>query len=212
MFGAAREITPVPRILSFFAACRKRVISFAGFAELGYEDLSIVDRVATEILDPHLPNHLLVNSGTLLRVGGEDGIAKIYELAKHRGIETCGIHPSVALEFADTHHVSPYVDHVFFVNDSTWGGLLPGGSPSPTLSVILDISDELVMVGGGKHAADELLAFTMKRKSVRYFPAEMNRRVSNEWSRRSGVVIDSVQGAAFHVWSALPMPSHESPD
>jgi hypothetical protein len=98
---------------------------------------------------------------------------------------------------------------VFFVDDATWGGLLPGSIVSPTLSVILDVTDDLVVVGGGKHAADELLAFTRQRKAVRYFPAEMNRRVSEEWSLRSGVVIDSVQGAAFHVWSAISAANHE---
>jgi hypothetical protein len=129
MAAGEQSITPASEIRRYFAQERKRVISFAGFAELGYEDPTVVARVAQEVLDPHRPEDIVVNSGTLLRVGGENGIAQIYELAKERGIATTGIHPSVALSFADTHRVSPCVDRAFFVVDETWGGLLPSGTP-----------------------------------------------------------------------------------
>jgi hypothetical protein len=209
MTAGEQLITPASEIRRYFAQERKRVISFAGFAELGYEDPTVVARVAQEVLDPHRPEDIVVNSGTLLRVGGENGIAEIYELAKERGIATTGIHPSVALSFADTHRVSPCVDRAFFVVDETWGGLLPSGKPSATLAVILDVTDELIVVGGGKHAADELLAFSKNRKAVRYFPARMNRRATEDWCRRSGARIAGFDGAAFDVWSGIAANSHE---
>ena len=143
--------TPGDEIRRFLRSRTKHVVSFAGFGELGYEDPTVLARVAREVLDPWRPQDVLVNSGTLRRVGGEDGVAQIFPLAKARGIETSGIHPSVALEFADTHPVSPHADHVFFVDDPTWGGFMDRhGKPSPTLEVILDVSDELVVIGGGK--------------------------------------------------------------
>ena len=202
-------ITPISEILGFFQGAGKRVISFAGFAELGYEDPAIVEKVAAEVLDGRNPNDVLVNSGTLLREGGQEGIARIYALAKQRGIATSGIHPGIALDFASTHTVSPFVDHVFFVDDATWGGLYQG-APSPTLQTILDVTDELVVVGGGKHAAEELLAFSHRGKSVRYFPARMNRGATDEWRQRSGIDAGALDGAAFEVWKRLSAAEHES--
>jgi len=196
--------TPGEEIRRFFHSRKKHVVSFAGFGELGYEDPTVLVRVVQEVLDPWRSQDVLVNSGTLLRVGGEDGIAEIYALAKARDVETSGIHPSVALRFADTHRVSPYADHVFFVDDPTWGGFVDRqAKPSPTLQVILDVSDELVVVGGGKHAADELTAFLRQGKRVRYFPAEMNHRATREWCRRANVTITDFRGAAHQVWHVM---------
>ena len=195
------------RIRAYFRSRGKYVISFAGFGELGYQDPGIVERSIKEVLAPWPPGNVLVNSGTLLRQDGEDGIALVYSLAKELGIETSGIHPGVALEFADTHRVSPLCDQAFFVEDRSWGGFLDGEeSLSPTLGLILEVSDELVVIGGGKHAADELAAFARHGKRVRYFPAEMNHRVTREWCRRGGADITDFRGAAHQVWRALAEP------
>ena len=143
------------------------------------------------------------SEGTLLRVGGQDGIARVLRIASTLGIETTGIHPGVALDFATTHRVSPDTGTAFFVEDTSWGGFLDGRRLSPTLAVLLDVSDELVVIGGGKHAADELEAFWERRKPVRYLPAEMNRRATMEWCARSGVEISDFRGAAHAAWLAV---------
>jgi hypothetical protein len=191
-------------VRSFFANSGKHVIYFAGYGELGYEREGRVRQVALAVLSDWLPSEVLVHAGTLLREGGHDGIAEIYAIARALGIETSGIHPSVARTLSDTHRVSPYCDHVFFVQDETWGGLLEETDrPSPVLQLHLDVAHEMVLIGGGKHAADELRAFGSLGRQARYFPADMNHAVTRDWCERAGVAISDLRGAAHGVWEQL---------
>ena len=207
-----RRISSRAEITQFFASRGKHVISFAGFGELGYEEDGVVEAVVREVVSGLVPEQIIVNCGTLLRVGGEDGIARVYRVAKSLGIETSGIHPGVALAVAATHAVSPDEDHAFFVDDPTWGGFVEGGGEaSPTLQTILDVTDELIVIGGGKHAADELRAFWQHGKPVRYVPAEMNRRATREWCARAGVEIADFRGAAYEAWLAVTQAAPASP-
>ena len=198
------RLVPADEIRRFFRARGKHVISFAGFGELGYEEDGIVDRLVRDLMTSWPADRLIVNCGTLLRVGGQDGIARVLSIARTLGIETTGIHPGVALDFVATHRVSPDTATAFFVDDASWGGFLDGSRhPSPTLAVLLDVSDELVVIGGGKHAADELTAFWEHGKPVRYLSAEMNRRATMDWCARSGVDISDFRGAAREAWLAV---------
>ncbi|HXM56681.1 MAG TPA: hypothetical protein VOB72_14890 [Candidatus Dormibacteraeota bacterium] len=191
-------------IRGFFAARSRHVVYFAGYGELGYEQEERVRSVANDVLSNWTAASVLVHAGTLLRVGGHDGIAQVYSIARTLGMETTGIYPSVAMSCGDTHRVSPCCDHVFFVEDVTWGGFLEATDvPSPTLRLHLDVSDEIVVIGGGKHAADELRAFASFGKPVRYFPAEMNHTKTLEWSRVAGVRVTDLRGAAHAVWEQL---------
>ena len=191
-------------IRQFFAELGKHVIYFAGYGELGYEDVECVQRIAHQVLAAWTPSNVVVHTGTLLRVGGHNGIADIYTVARELGIETTGIHPSVAQDFADTHRVSFNCDHVFFVADNTWGGLLAGGEqPSQTLRLHLDVSDELIVIGGGKHAAGELKAFVSSGKPVRFYAADMNHTTTRQWSESVGANIHDMRGAAHLVWTQL---------
>jgi hypothetical protein len=212
--GTRARATPDDEIRRFFAADGRHVIVFAGFGELGYEDDGIVERVARQVLAPWDRDRALVASGTLLRAGGQDGIAAVFAAAKALGFATAGIHPSVALEHARTHRPSPFCDHVFYVGDRTWGGFVAGSrEPSPTLRLVLDVAGELVVIGGGKHAADELAAFLSHGRRVRYFEAEMNRRATDDWCRRAGARIEDYRGAAHRVWEASVngLPGSEPP-
>jgi len=147
-----------------------------------------------------------------LRVGGHDGIAEVYTVARELGIETTGIHPSVAMNFAETHRVSPACDHVFFVADQSWGGLLSGSEqPSPTLRIHLDVSDEIVVIGGGQHAAGELKAFISSGKRVRFYPADMNHTTTRQWAESAGARIEDMRGAAHLLWGAIAPPEGDSP-
>jgi hypothetical protein len=191
-------------IQRFFASLCKHVLYVAGYGELGYEDEGRLRGIARHVLGSWNRDEILVHAGTLLRVGGPDGVAEIYGIARELGIETSGIHPSVAMDFAETHRVSLDCDHVFFVEDATWGGFLDGSDePSPTLRLHLLVSDELVAIGGGKHAADELRAFAALGKRVRYFPAEMNYAFTRGWTKRAGVSIPDMRGAALDAWQDL---------
>jgi len=195
---------PAAAIRAFFAGRGKHVVYFAGYGELGYEEAGCVRRVASGILTGRPAAGLLVLGGTLLRAGGHDGVAEVYAVARDLGIETAGIHPSIAVRFADTHRVSPDCDHVFFVDDATWGGSLDGTDrPSPTLQLHLAVADEAVFIGGGKHAADELRAFVAAGKPVRYFPADMNHAATREWCQRDGAEIRDYRGAAHAAWEEV---------
>ena len=95
-------------IRRFFGALGKHVVYFAGYGELGYEEAGVVQKIARQTLVEWPPSKIVVHTGTLLRVGGCHGIAEVYTVARELGIETAGIHPSVAQGFAETHRVSPY--------------------------------------------------------------------------------------------------------
>lgn len=191
-------------VRQFFKELGKRVVYFAGYGELGYEDEERVRRIAHRVLSEWAPSELVAHTGTLLRTGGHDGIAEVYKVALELGIETTGIHPSVAMNFAETHRVSPFCDHVFFVEDETWGGLLTDSErPSKTLRLHLDVSDELVVIGGGHHAAGELQAFLSGGKQVRFYPADMNHATTRQWSESAGVQIQDMRGAAHLLWTSI---------
>jgi hypothetical protein len=201
---SAPRIHSAIEVREFFRASGKHVIEFAGFGELGYDEPGIVEQVARQVLEPWPADRVLVACSTLLRVSGQDGIASVHPIARRLGIETVGIHPSVALGFLATHPVSPYCQRTFFVEDRSWGGFVEGTrEPSPSLRLLIEVSDELVVIGGGKHAADELQAFQAHGKPVSYFPANMNRDVTDDWCRRAGAGIADYRGAAHAMWTSL---------
>jgi hypothetical protein len=191
-------------VTDFFHRQGKRVIYFAGYSELGYQETGCVRRITRDVLSDLDASSVLVLCCSLLRVNGQDGIAEVYHIAKELEFETVGIHPSVARCHGDTHRVSPYCDHVFFVSDDTWGGYLAETDiPSRTLSLQLAVSDEMVIIGGGKHAADEMRAFFAAQKKVHYFPADMNLAVSRRWCAQIGVDLIDQRGAAHHAWAHI---------
>lgn len=196
----AAVVHDVDTVVQAVRAMGKAVVTFGGFGELGYDDESkVLERCSLE-LDRHDPASTLVATGTLVTEGFRTGIAMVYALAKARGFHTVGIHPSVALHHPKRHAVAPGVDHVFIVEDATWGGADDTGVPSSTLQVLLAVSDEFIVFGGGHHTAHELLAFLNAGKSVRFHDAPMNRATTDRWCRDSGVRIGDYRGAAFHVW------------
>lgn len=198
------KVEAASSIRRFIASLNKHVIYFAGYGELGYEEEGSVRSVALQVLSEWVTDKVLVHSGTLMRLGGQDGIAEVYRVARELGIETTGIHPSISMEFADTHRVSPDCDHVFFVEDKTWGGFLDDcGQLSPTLDLHLKVSDELIVIGGGKHAADELRAFINCGKPARYYPADMNYATTLQWAKGAGLTIADFRGAARSVWDTI---------
>jgi hypothetical protein len=200
-------VSDASSIRRFFEGLRAHVVCFSGYGELGYQQDGVVKEVAAGVLADWAPRDLIVLTGTLLRTGGQDGIAAVYEFARERGIRTAGIHPSAAQRFWETHRVSPWCDDVFFVEDGSWGGYLEGGSqPSPTLRVHLSVADELVVIGGGKHAADELKAFVEHGRRVRYFAAQMHHLTTQEWARGAGAEIRDLRGAAHGAWESLQHP------
>jgi hypothetical protein len=158
-------------------ATGKKVLTFVGYSGAGYQDPDALIREASRILDRHAPARTLINIG-----GTDEGIGQIYALAKGKGFETLGIVSSLARQ--EQLPLSPCVDMVFFVPDSTWGGELPQGKGfSPTSSAIVRSSDALVGIGGGEVARDELLAARRAGKPVTFIPADMNHQLAREKAR-----------------------------
>lgn len=126
-FGAAavEKTATSEEIKAFFKSAKKTVLTFVGYSGAGYEDQASMLRQAERILGEFDPKKTIVNIGAT-----PEGIGAIYEAAKRKGFVTAGIVSTQAKRYRVT--LSPYVDHVFYVEDATWGGLLKGRRLSPT--------------------------------------------------------------------------------
>jgi hypothetical protein len=190
-------------VVEAFTRKGKCVVTFLGFGELGYENIAKVRAIAEQELRQHAPHTTLVNTGTLITVGFQRGIADVYHIAKRLGFSTTGIHPSVALTSPKVHALSPFVDEVFFVCDDTWGGVLEHTATlSPTLRTLITVSHEVIAIGGGKYTQEEIQACLTHKKPVRFYAAEMHHATSRDWARTSGVELGDFHGAAYHAWKA----------
>lgn len=198
--GHAAPVYRVDEVTSAVRALGKTVLAFGGFGELGYDDEARVLELCSRELDRHPAACTVVATGTLITHGFRTGIAMVYALAKARGFQTVGIHPSVALHHPKRHAIAPGVDRVYFVDDTTWGGADACGRPSSTLQVFLAVADEFIVFGGGHYTAHELRAFLRAGKPVRFHDAPMHRLTTDRWCRDSGVRIGDYRGAAYHVW------------
>jgi len=145
----------------------RSVVMFAGFSGAGYDDPRAVERVIVQVLDAFNPASTVIAAGAT-----PEGIGAAYALAKQRGFATIGIVSAVAEKEGAA--FSPAVDVVYVIADDTWGGLGADGRLSPTSSAIVGAADEMIAIGGGEIARDEMVAARALGKRVRYFAADMN--------------------------------------
>ena len=145
----------------------RSVVMFAGFSGAGYDDPGAVERVIAHVLDAFKPASTVVGAGAT-----PEGIGVVYALAKQRGFATIGIVSAIAEKEGAT--FSPAVDVVYVIADDTWGGLGADGRLSPTSSAIVGAADEMIAIGGGEIARDEMVAARALGKHLRYFAADMN--------------------------------------
>jgi hypothetical protein len=168
-----RETTP-EEIRAFFTGKGMRVLTFLGYSGAEYENKAMMLEQGTRILDQFDPKKTIVNIGAT-----PEGIGAVYEAAKRKGFLTTGIVSTQAKESNAT--LSPCVDIVFYVRDSTWGGFRPGTDQlSPTSKAMVENSDVLVAIGGGEVAKDELIAAKQAGKRVQFIPADMNHHIARE--------------------------------
>jgi hypothetical protein len=188
-------------LLDVFRSTGKHVLTFLGFGELGYEDEREFHTTVARELATYAPANTIVNTGTLVTVGFRRGIADVYELAKRMGFSTTGVHPSIALSSPKRHALSGWVDEVYFVRDESWGGLLrETAAPSPTLRALIAVTHDVVVIGGGKHTAEEMQAFSSCEKQPRFYPMDMHHATSRGWASESGIDVGDFRGAAYHAW------------
>jgi hypothetical protein len=188
MAGTAAECHP-PRVVEgadpaaireFVAGEHKSVVTFVGYSGAEYDDPAAMLNHARRVLDGFDPADTLVNIGAT-----RQGIGAVYPLAKDLGFTTMGIVSVLARQ--EGVELSPCVDYVFYVPDTTWGGLLPGStSLSPTSSAMVSASSRIVGIGGGAVARDELLAARAAGKPVEFVPADMNHQLAMDKARNKG--------------------------
>ncbi|HSG45513.1 MAG TPA: hypothetical protein VLA72_20390 [Anaerolineales bacterium] len=165
--------------VSFIRQRGKTVLTFFGYSGMGYEDEHAMLQTARQVLNQYLPEKTLVLIGAT-----EVGIGTVYRVAKALGFETTGIVTTLALEFGG---ISPSVDHVCFIEDTQWGGVLPNSNElSPTSRAMVDSSDILVCIGGNEISRDELLEGKKLGKPIQYFSADMNHERMNRRAERIG--------------------------
>lgn len=182
-FGGANppKVATGAEIEAFFQSRGQTVLTFVGYSGAGYEDVDAMLTQARRILAEFEPVDTIVNVGAT-----PEGIGAVYELARHLGFFTTGI---VSTQARDNDvALSPVVDQVFYVEDSTWGGLLEGSDQlSPTSAAMVAVSDVMVGIGGGTVARDELIAARNAGKRVRFIPADMNHQVAREKALAKGL-------------------------
>lgn len=194
---AARAVSDVEHAVRGLG---KRVVTFLGFGELGYEHPGEFRAAVRGELSRHDPAHVIVNTGTLITRGFHAGVAEVYPIAQQLGFTTSGIHPSVALNEPARHQLPAGVDHVYFVRDDTWGGYLPDRRRSPTLETLLRVTHEVAVIGGGKHTAEEMLEFLRCGTPVRFYPADMHHRMAIQWYAARGEPVPDFRGDAYACW------------
>ena len=107
----------------------------------------------------------------------------VYSVARRKGFRTIGIVSSLA-ETEGT-AMSDDVEVVYVVKDDTWGGR-QGTRLSPTSEAVVEACDEMIGIGGGAIARDELEEARRRGKPVTFFPADMDRALAAEKARKSG--------------------------
>ena len=174
-----REAT-LASIKDFIQGKQMRVLTFAGYSGAQYEDPGAMMEHASRILDEQDPRKTLINIGATA-----EGIGAVYEIAKGKAFTTMGIVSTLARHKGVT--LSKCVDYVFYVKDSTWGGLAPDGHHlSPTSAAIVASSSLFIAIGGGKVAGDEMLAARRAGKPVTFIPADMNHKIAREKAQKRG--------------------------
>ena len=174
-----QEATP-SAVQQMVRSSGQRVLTFVGYSGAGYESPQAMKQQALQVLAKKDPATTLINI-----VATAEGIGAVYDLAKQKGFTTIDIVSSLARD--NNVALSPCVDRVFFVKDSSWGGILPGTNHlSPTSAAIVGSSDVVVAIGGGDVARDEALAAQQAGKVVLFVPADMNHRIAREKARKAG--------------------------
>jgi hypothetical protein len=134
----------INELKAFFQTQNKKVVTFTGYSGSGYEDAAAMLRQAGILMNEFDPETTLINIGATV-----DGIGAVYEIAKQRGFTTTGIVSIQAKKY--NAQISSWVDHVFYIEDATWGGLLPdSGKLAPTSEALVSVSDFIIGIGGGR--------------------------------------------------------------
>jgi hypothetical protein len=173
-------------VLEYFAASGKYTVTLLGYSGRGYDHPKQIQSLAYRILKGYAPAETIVNIGAT-----RGGIGRVYEVARHMGFHTTGIVSRLAI--AEKARFSGAVDEIFVIPDDRWGGYLPGKKDlSPTSSLMVQVSEEMIAIGGGEITRDELEAGITAGKKYRYYRAKMARKSAENLAARSGLDPDTI--------------------
>lgn len=175
------KVAAASEIERFFEDAGKQGLTFIGYSGAEYENPAAMLEIARRVLGEYDPVGTIVNIGAT-----PQGIGAVYEVAKQAGFQTTGI---VSTQ-AQVHDVAlaPCVEHVFYVEDDTWGGFINEENElSPTSSALVRVSDVIVGIGGGEVGRDELLAALSMGTEVRFFSAQMNHQIARDKADKKGL-------------------------
>lgn len=174
------KIASASEVQKFFNGQEKQVLTFIGYSGAEYENKVRMLKIAEEVLSQFDPKTTIVNIGAT-----PEGIGAVYALAKKMGFETSGIVSSQAREYLPEKPAE--VDHVFFVQDESWGGYLADSNKlSPTSEAMVAVSHSLIGIGGNDVGRDELLEAQKRGKVVRFFTADMNHEIAIAKAKKNG--------------------------
>ena len=175
------HVLPPAEVIARLAEENKTVVTFLGYSGAQYEDPAALLITVEQILLEFDPSGTVVNSGATAV-----GIGAVYPLAKRMGFTTSGIVSTQARDSGA--ELSGYVDDVFFVEDSSWGGFIDNRDTlSPTSTAMVQSSDVMIAIGGGEIARDELTAARRQGKEVRFIPADLNHQIAREKAKNKGL-------------------------
>jgi hypothetical protein len=158
----------------------RQTLTFMGYSGAEYEDPAAMLAQAGRTLDKYPSQKTIVLIGAT-----REGIGAVYDLAKSKGFTTAGIVSSQAK--ANKVPFSSCVDHVFVVEDATWGGLdAKTKQLSPTSVAVVENSDVMVAFGGGDITRDELTAGRRAGKRIEFHAADMNHKIALERAKKRG--------------------------
>jgi hypothetical protein len=159
-------------------AAHRHVVTFLGFSGAGYEDPAAVARLIERALSAFDPDSVTVCAGATA-----EGIGVVYAIARRRGFRTIGIVSSLAQKEGVAFATD--VDTIYVIADESWGGLMSDGKLSPVSSAMVGAADEMIAIGGGDIARDEISAGKVAGKPVRYIAADMNHRAAIDKARKA---------------------------
>ncbi|PTB17743.1 hypothetical protein C9I57_26340 [Trinickia symbiotica] len=144
----------------------KHPLVVAGFSGLGYADPAHLDRQFREILNQKIKKHGRHN---LIVVAGatDEGIGRVYDLAREEGIATRGIVSSEAQRWGTK--ISPSCQHVIYVKrpEDDWNVTSPEGD---SYMVRAALGGSFLAFGGGEVAVTEATEALNKGIRTELFP------------------------------------------
>ncbi len=168
----------------------EHVVSILGYSALGYEEPALVKEHFVSVLEGLDPSEVIINAGATSK-----GIGLVYPIAKKMGFRTIGVVSSKSLE--ENGGFSKFVDKIFVIEDSIWGGLNEDDSISETTEVILSISKMIYAFGGHQISYQELGLARERGIPVTYFAAEMDHKEAS----RKGISPEARNGRAAELFA-----------